>query len=131
MFPKKNQNGFAIISAIFLIVVLAFLGVSMSRIFSSGQQAINQDITSLQAYFAGQSALQWGMYQAIYPKPPTSTYTISFSNEGLKNTKASVEFNKNTILSKIYYKMTAHADYASAGNPEYSLRNLEVRFTPP
>ena len=134
MFPnkniiKKNQKGFAIVSAIFLIVVLAFLGVSMSRVFTSGQQAINQDITSLQAYYAGQSALQWSMYQAA-ANVPTGEHTISFSNSGLNNTKALVRLTKTTILSKDYYKITAQADYASDGNPEFSRRNLELRFVP-
>lgn len=127
----KKQNGFAIVSAIFLIVVLGFLGVSMSRIFTSGQQAINQDITSLQAYLAGQSALQWSMYQAV-ANAPTGTHTISFTNEGLKNTKALVTITKTTILSRDYYKITARADYddIANNNPEFSRRNLELRFVP-
>jgi len=129
MFPKTRQKGFAIVSAIFLIVVLGFLGVSMSRVFTSGQQAINQDITSLQAYFAGQSALQWGMYQAT-TSIPSGQHTLTFSQEGLKNTKAIITFTKSTILSKDYYKIKAEADYDISGNPEFSKRILELRFVP-
>jgi len=129
MLPKTRQKGFAIVSAIFLIVVLAFLGVSMSRVFTSGQQAINQDITSLQAYFAGQSALQWGMYQAV-SNTPTGTHTLTFSNAGLQNTKALINITKTTTLGKSYYKIEAEADYDIAGNPEFSKRNLELRFVP-
>lgn len=129
MYPNNKQGGFAIVSAIFLIVVLAFLGVSMSRIFSSGQQAINQDIASLQAYFAGQSALQWGMYQAV-ANTPNGDHSLTFSTTGLNNTKSRVIFTKSTILSKNYYKITSQGSYGSTGNPEFSQRNLEVRFVP-
>lgn len=129
MYPKVKQKGFAIVSAIFLIVILAFLGVSISRVFTSGQQAINQDITSLQAYYAGQSALQWAMYQAAV-NSPTGSHTISFSKSGLNNTKALVQLTRTTSLSKNYYKITARADYAATGNPEFSRRNLELRFVP-
>ena len=141
MFPKnittKKQNGFAIVSAIFLIVVLAFLGVSMSRVFTSGQQAINQDMTSLQAYYAAQSGLQWAMYQAA-KNAPTGEHTISFSNSGLSNTESSVKLTKTAILSKDYYKITALGCYGYTNNctndilsiPERSKRNLELRFVP-
>ena len=136
MLPKIKQKGFAIVSAIFLIVVLSFLGTSMMRIFTSGQQAINQDISSLQSYFAAQTALQWSMYQAIAEKSGSITiddndiHIITFSNQGLNNTKATVTFRKNTILGTNYYKITAEADYAIAGNPEFSRRKLELRFVP-
>ena len=136
MFPKTKQKGFAIVSALFLIVVLSFLGVSMMRIFTSGQQAINQDISSLQSYFAAQSALQWSMYQGIAAKAGSITiddndkHIITFSNQGLNNTTANVTFRKNTILGTSYYKIRAEADYATTGNPEFSRRKLELRFVP-
>ena len=141
MSPKiisiKKQKGFAIVSAIFLIVVLAFLGVSMSRVFTSGQQAINQDITSLQAYYSAQSGLQWAMYQAA-KNAPTGEHTISFSNSGLNNTNAFVELTKTAILSKDYYKITTLGCYGYTNNcqddvltiPERSKRELELRFVP-
>lgn len=133
----KKQKGFAIVSAIFLIVVLAFLGVSMSRVFTSGQQAINQDITSLQAYYAAQSGLQWAMYQAT-KNQPTGEHTISFSDSGLSNTKTLVKLTKTAILSKDYYKITALGCYGYTNNcqddvqtiPERSKRNVELRFVP-
>lgn len=129
MHHKIKQKGFAIVSALFLIVVLSFLGVSMARIFSSGQQAINQDITSLQAYLAGQSSLQWGMYQAVFSNP-AGTPVITFSNTGLSGTTASLSFNSSTILGSNYYTIRTTAGYGLSGNPEYSRRNLELRFVP-
>lgn len=125
----NKQDGFAIVSAIFLIVVLAFLGVSMARIFSSGQQAINQDISSLQAYYAGQSGLQWGMYQAVFAGA-TGAHTISFSNTGLNNTSTVVTLQPNTILAKNYYLIQSDGRYGVSGNPEYAQRKLELRFNP-
>ena len=144
MFPKVKQKGFAIISAIFLIVVLGFLGVSMSRVFTSGQQAISQDITSLQAYFTGRSAQQWAMYQAAVKSAafptgvPSGQHTLSFSNAGLNNTQAQVDLTKTTILGKIYYNISSVGCYGYTANcavdstsiPERSKRKLELRFVP-
>jgi len=113
MYPEVKQKGFAIVSAIFLIVVLAFLGVSMARILTSGQQAINQDISSLQAYYAGQSALQWRMYQSILANTGAITlnnndkYSLSFSNTGLNNTSSQITFLINTTLGRDYYNISA------------------------
>lgn len=144
MYPKIKQKGFAIVSAIFLIVVLGFLAVSMSRVFTSGQQAISQDIISLQTYFTGRSALEWGMYQAATKTAPYLTgvpsgnHTLRFSDEGLNNTEAAVILTKTTNLGKIYYKISSTACYGYTTNcsfdntsiPERSKRKLELRFVP-
>lgn len=138
------QKGFAIISAIFLIVVLGFLGVSMSRVFTSGQQAISQDITSLQSYYAGQSALQWGMYQAVLAEKGTITldnndkYSLSFSNTGLNNTTSQILLLKATTLGRNYYNISTLGCYGYTQGcaaeintiPERSKRKLESRFVP-
>ena len=144
MFPKRQQRGFAIISAIFLIVVLGFLAVSMSRVFTSGQQAISQDITSLQAYFTGRSALQWSMYQAAiksvtYPTGvPSGQHTLRFTDAGLNNTEAFVDITKTTNLGSVYYNISSLACYGYTADcttdttsiPERSKRQLQVRFVP-
>ena len=125
----KKQQGASIVIAIFLITGLALLATAAVQMVSTGQQSISQEITSVKAYFAGQSGLQWGMYQAIYATP-TATNSITFSNSGLSNTTATITFSNNTIDGNTYYQISSNGQYASTASPEYSARNLTMRFKP-
>jgi len=61
------QRGFAIVSAIFLLVVLAALGAFMLT-FSTVQHATSaQDIQGSRAYWAAQSGIEWGIYKVLDP----------------------------------------------------------------
>jgi len=72
-FPLSNSSsraksgGFAIVTAIFLIVVLAALGVGM-LVFSRAQQASSAyDVQGSRAYQAARAGLEWAIYQRVAP----------------------------------------------------------------
>lgn len=125
----KQQHGISIVAAIFLITALALLATAAVQLVSTGQQSISQEITSVKAYFAGQTGLQWGMYQAVYATP-SSTHTITLSNSGLSNTTTDVTFTPSTIDGNTYYQISSTGKYSNAASPEFSLRELQMRFKP-
>jgi len=131
MFHNLNkQNGFSIVSAIFLVVIMALLAVGMTKIFSTSQQSISQELTSLRTYLAAQSGLQTGMYQAVYAPPANGDiHNQLFAGIGLSNTTVQLTFLRNVIDTRTYYQIQSQADYVPAGSPEFSRRNLELRFT--
>lgn len=55
------QNGFAAITAVFLIVVLAALGGFMLTVSTTQQLTSAQDIQGSRAYWAAQGGLEWAM----------------------------------------------------------------------
>lgn len=57
------QHGFAIISAIFILVVLSILGAFVLNISSMQQVSSAQDVQGSRAYQAARAGLEWGMYQ--------------------------------------------------------------------
>ena len=56
-----RQTGFAIVSAIFLLVVLALLGAYMVSFTTVQTQTSTQDVQGTRAYWTARSALQWAM----------------------------------------------------------------------
>ena len=125
----KKQCGVSIIAAIFMITVLALLATAAVQLITTGQQSISQEITSVKAYFASQSGLQWGMYQAVYTSP-SSSHTLTFSNGGLSSTMVDVSFSSSSIDSNTYYLIDANGKYSTTSSPEYSSRQLRLRFKP-
>jgi len=64
---QLRQRGFSLITAIFLIVVLAALGAYMV-IFTGLQQATLQaDVLGVRAYHAARSGAEWAIYRALDP----------------------------------------------------------------
>lgn len=67
-FPERvaraAQRGFGIVTALFLIVVLAALGAFMVTIFGLQQSAGALDVQSARAYHAARAGIEWGIYQA-------------------------------------------------------------------
>jgi MSHA biogenesis protein MshP len=60
----SRQAGVGIVTAIFLLVVLAGLGVAMVGIYTSQQAGANVDLLGAQGYQAARAGLEWGIFQA-------------------------------------------------------------------
>ena len=61
----RRSRGFAIVSAIFILVVLAALGAFILAISTSQQVGSAQDVQGVHAYHAARSGLEWGMYRQL------------------------------------------------------------------
>jgi MSHA biogenesis protein MshP len=62
--PKRSR-GVGLITAIFLLVVLAVLGVAMVTIFTSQQATSSLDVQGARAYQAARAGVEWGLFQQL------------------------------------------------------------------
>ena len=62
-FHASRQAGVGLVTAIFLLVVLAGLGVAMVSITTSQQASANLDLLGARAYQAARAGLEWGIFQ--------------------------------------------------------------------
>jgi MSHA biogenesis protein MshP len=58
-------RGFSLVSAIFLLVVLAGLGVAMVNIFTVQQTSSALDVQGVRAYQAARAGIEWGLFQRL------------------------------------------------------------------
>ena len=126
--PLRKQQGFAIAAAVFLIVVLALLAAGMVQIASTSHTSLSQEYTSVRAYLAARSGLQWGMYQAIYGG--SGNATVSFSAGALAGTQTIVSISNTSIDGDTFYIIDADGRYGTSSDAEYSRRRLRLRFNP-
>lgn len=59
------QRGFSIVTAIFLLVVLAGLGVGMLTFSAAQHQSSAMDVLGSRAYQASRAGIEWGAYQVL------------------------------------------------------------------
>jgi MSHA biogenesis protein MshP len=63
MMKYKIQQGFSLITAIFVLVVLASLGAMMTTFFAAQQQSSALDAIGGRAYQAARAGIEWGAFQ--------------------------------------------------------------------
>ncbi len=61
----RQQHGMSLVTAIFLVVVLAGLAGAMARIFIGQQTSSALDIQGVRAYQAARAGIEWGVYQQM------------------------------------------------------------------
>ena len=60
---RKNQAGFSLVSAIFIIVILAILGTYMSLMAITQTQSSAMSAQGVRAWYAAVSGIEWVAYQ--------------------------------------------------------------------
>ena len=126
----KKQSGVSIVTAIFLVVILALMGTGMVSILTTSQQSISQEITSAKAYMAGRSCLQWGMYQAVYDADPWTNdpHALNFNNSGLINIRCATTFEIINNDGLRFFNITTTANFGNVNDPEFSQRTMRLQF---
>jgi MSHA biogenesis protein MshP len=62
---RRFQRGFAIVSAIFLLVVLAALGGFIATVSTTQHVGSAQDVQGDRVYYAARAGIEWGLFQAL------------------------------------------------------------------
>jgi MSHA biogenesis protein MshP len=71
--PSPEQRGFALASAIFILVVLAALAVGITLLTTQAQRSVARDMLGSRAYQAARAGLDWGAYRVLDPRNTTAT----------------------------------------------------------
>lgn len=140
---KKNA-GFSLVSAIFLLIIIAGLGLFAVTFSSIQQQTSVQDIIGSRAYQAAKAGIEWGAFQitqssiagtgfvtacqnaSALPQPnlPTGTqlslFTVTLSCSASSHTEG------GTLLWIYQLKSTAVVTGTSVGSLNYAERQLQV-----
>lgn len=64
---RSAQRGFSIVTAIFLIVVLALLGVFIVSVTGMQQSSQQVDLQGVRAYQAARAGIEWAAFQVLDP----------------------------------------------------------------
>ena len=67
MVVRRRQQGFLIPLALFIVIVLGFLALAISRMGVQTQLSSAQELVSTQAFYAAESGAQAGMQQLFFP----------------------------------------------------------------
>lgn len=142
-----KQRGFSMVTAVFLLVVLALLGAFLVRVASVQHATSALDVQSARAYQAARSGIEWGLYQVMDPAntvggpaalptcfgatPLTLQGTLSGFAVSVTCTRYPDNVTTYTELNRVVavYDITAQASIGTAGETNYVERQLRATLT--
>jgi len=133
------------VTAIFLLVVLAGLGVAIVTVFTTQQASSNMDVQGAKAYQAARAGIEWGLFQQLrknsctggsFALPADSVlagFTVTVHCEAIDG-PVTADGDEDMLTR---WRITALAcnqpangrcDGSPGNNPEYVQRRLEVQI---
>lgn len=131
------QSGFSLITAIFLLVVLAVLMVNMLKLSGFQQSTVVMGVQGSRAFQAARSGVEYGIYQALNLGNCNASQTLNFSaaDNGLEGFSVLLQCSPSSHFENVspvnVYEFTATASrgaYAvgAVANPDYVSRRIRV-----
>lgn len=130
LLPASAQCGFSLVSAIFLLVVIAALGTFAVTLSTTQQQSAALDVLGSRAYQAARAGIEWGAYQVLVNNTcPNQTLaalpnTLSGFSVNVACTSYPAYNEAGTAINM--YLLSSTASQGTAGAPDYVERQMVV-----
>lgn len=128
-----REGGFAIVTAIFLLVILGGLAAFMVNVSTAMHTTSALDLQGERAYQAARAGIEWGAFQvlAAVPNCPAST-TLPALGGNLADFATTVTCSQSLhtegAATVTTYQLTATATFGASGNADYVERQLQANF---
>jgi MSHA biogenesis protein MshP len=116
LFKSAGQRGFALVSAIFLLVVLAALGVAIVSFSTAQQTSSALDVMGARAYQAARAGIEWALYQRLNPQVSNPGVSPAYCNIAAPPTSSSFAMPIGTTLSPFTVTVLCSV-YQNTGTP--------------
>jgi len=130
MRPEPRQSGFALVAAMFLIVVIALVIATMARLSSVQHGTNSLAIQQARAYQAARAGLEWGIARAFNSGGCASSASPSLAGTGLAGFTVTVSCAADshpdeTGAAVRIFRITAEAENGSPGGRyDYAFRRI-------
>jgi MSHA biogenesis protein MshP len=127
----KHQRGFSLVSAIFLLVVLAGLGAFAVRLNTLQQQSVTAGLRAAQAFEAARTGASWGASRAF--AGACGPGTLNLTEGAAANFRVSVQCTQTSHLEGAaavrVFVFNVRAEAGVYGGPDYVSRRLQAKVT--
>jgi MSHA biogenesis protein MshP len=130
---KALERGFSLVAAIFLLVVLAGLGVFGVRLNVLQQQTVTAELRGSQAFHAARSGVAWGAHQALAADACAApTATLSLAEGATAGFRVTVSCSKSTHTEGAtllcVFVFDVRAEGGAYGGPDYVSRRVQAKI---
>lgn len=127
---QNNQQGFSLISAIFLLVVISALAAFSVSLFTIQQRSAALDVLGERAYQAARAGIEWGAYQTLQNNSCPASTTLAALPNTLADFNVTVACTLTTAVEAgvtvTMYQVISTATQGTQGTPNYLERQMQV-----
>jgi MSHA biogenesis protein MshP len=131
MRAADRQRGFSLVSAVFLLVVLAGLGVYAVRLNTLQQQSVTAGLRAAQAFEAARTGVAWAAYRALNAGA-CSAATLNLSEGAAAGFRVSVQCSQSTHTEGSstvrIFVLDVRAEAGVYGGPDYVSRRVQTKI---
>ena len=118
---RAAQHGFTLVSAVFILVVLAALGAALARISMRQHLGSAAEVEAARVLQSARAGLEWGAFQVLRVPPPPAAPpacfgATSFSAAGLSGYTVTVHCTRTPASGTLSDGATALAFYQLIAN---------------
>lgn len=132
---SDHQRGFALVAALFMLVVLAVLGAAAVRLNMSQLSSSDLDLAGVRADAAAETGIEYAAARVLaagncngFPAEPAIALTLAQNFDvRLRCSTETLVANSPTVT---VFSVTAIASHGLYGSPEFVSRQRTVRITP-
>ena len=121
----RRERGFALVGAVFVLVVLAALGTVMVKVSGVQSRTGTLALQTAQAYQAARGALEWGIYRAVTTGTcdPSTSFVLDGHSVTVGCQSSTVSEGGGNIE---IFRLTVLAERGSFGVADYVSRSLQA-----
>lgn len=124
----KKQKGFTLVVAVFVLVILSLLAVSMINITAISKATLINAIQGNRAYYAARSGLEWQVYKIENERECPADSVINLNQGAFPGFEVNVTCTKEEFLEDPYiikiFTLTSKSSSGSFGNENYTSREV-------
>jgi MSHA biogenesis protein MshP len=129
--PRLRSRGFALIPALFLIVVLSALAAVAVKVSAGQSQAVIMGLQQARALAAARAGIEWGAYRAM--NGACGGTTLNLTEQSLNGFEvvvscAATSFSEGTATVSSF-SVASTATRGNYGSPDYVRRMMRATFT--
>ena len=134
---RAAGRGFALVPALFLVVVLGALALVAIRVGTGQQHAVTMGLLQARALAAARTGVEWGAYRALAPPPNAPICQpgtiLNLSEAALNGYTVVISCNSTAFLNGAAtshsYTINSTATFGTYGQPMYVRRVFGSTFT--
>lgn len=127
---NRRESGFSIVTAIFLLVVLAMLGAFMLMLSGTQQVTTAMDVQGSQAFRAARTGLEWGIAKVKADAACSASFPKDMTVEGYRVsvtcTRNADAYNEGGVERFIYWLESTATRGGAVGGIGYVERRVNA-----
>lgn len=126
----RPERGFALVAALFVMVVVALVVATMSRLSVTQTASVDLALQQARAYQAARAGIEWGMHHVLADASPLCREeSLTLPLDGFSVRVSCRETAPLSLAEEgsrvVFYTIEAEAWTGKPGSPDYAWRRLE------